>query len=47
MARRVSFGKPRRARKEESFAFGLNVMTGKQKKAYRRQLRKAGKGGGS
>jgi hypothetical protein len=40
MAKRVSF-KPKKP-KEESFPFGMNVMSQSQKRAYKKRARKAG-----
>ncbi len=47
MAKKVSFGK--KSKSAESFPFGLNAMSKKDKAAYRKKLKKAGQsvGGGS
>ena len=45
MAKRVTFGKPKRTRVDTSFHFGFNAMNKSQKKAFRKKH--GGKGGGS
>ena len=47
MAKPVTFGaKTKPSKKSDPFPFGLNVMSGKEKKAFRKQLKKGGHSGG-
>ncbi len=49
MAKPVTFGSSKPAKPKgdsTSFNFGMNVMTGKEKKAYRKELKKNGHSGG-